>query len=232
MSGKSLRFILTNRGSSAYYSSVIMIRNKRLIQKLALTLMLTVSLLTILGSGIAWAAPIEPVTSGSGGGTIGPAPGCYSSNFAINKVACSPASDTKDSQKNPVDTSTNCYLVDGSGSQATYTEINCSNIVTSGNYCGGPGQAVATSIDFGCKHQGNPIVDILFAIIRFLSLGVGIVVIASIVVAGIQFTVSKGDPQATGNAIGRIRSSVIALIIYIFAYALLNYIIPNGFFSR
>lgn len=70
-----------------------------------------------------------------------------------------------------------------------------------------------------------------FGIIRFLSLGVGIVVIASIVVAGIQYTTSRGDPQATVRAVARIRSAVGALIIFIFAYAILNYVIPYGFFK-
>ncbi len=54
-------------------------------------------------------------------------------------------------------------------------------------------------------------------------------IIGSIVVGGIQYTASRGDPQATATAIGRIRSTMIALLIYIFGYAILNYIIPAGF---
>jgi hypothetical protein len=110
--------------------------------------------------------------------------------------------------------------------------------------CGSGAQKVETSIDFGCygsqcgkagagsfcsaEHSG--LVDMMFAIIRFLSAGVGIVVIGSIVFAGIQYTTSRGDPQATAAAIKRIRNTVIALGIYIFAYAILNYLIPQGFF--
>jgi len=102
---------------------------------------------------------------------------------------------------------------------------------TTPNSCGGPGQSVPTSIDLGCRHVGNPITDLLFAIIRLLSDGVGIIVVGSIVVGGIQYTTSRGDPNATAAAIGRIRASLIALLIFIFAYAILNYVIPNGFFS-
>jgi hypothetical protein len=98
--------------------------------------------------------------------------------------------------------------------------------------CGGSGNPVNTNIDFGCKTRGNPIIDMTFAIIRFLSAGVGIIVIGSVVVGGMQYIGSRGDPQATGQAIGRIRSSIIALIIFIFAYAILNYLIPVSFFNQ
>jgi len=97
--------------------------------------------------------------------------------------------------------------------------------------CGGSGQSVPTAIDFGCSHTGNPITDLMFAVIRILADGVGIVVIASIVVAGIQYSTSRSDPQAAADAITRIRSSLIALLIYLFGFALLNWLIPGGFFN-
>ena len=97
-----------------------------------------------------------------------------------------------------------------------------------GYTCGSPSNEVHIAIDLGCKHQGNPILDALFAIIRFLSIGVGLVIIASIIVAGIQYTVSRGDPQATASALNRIRETGIALAIFIFAYAIINWLVPAG----
>lgn len=94
--------------------------------------------------------------------------------------------------------------------------------------CGGGKAAVPTSIDFGCSDKGNPIDDLLFAIIRFLSDGVGLVVIASVIIGGIQYIVSRGDPNATQAAIKRLTSALIALLVFIFAYAILNYVIPPG----
>jgi hypothetical protein len=94
--------------------------------------------------------------------------------------------------------------------------------------CGSTSQhAVATSIDLGCQGKGSPLADMLFAIIRILSDGVGLVVIASMVVAGIQFTSSRGDPQASAQAMKRIQSNVTALILFFFAYAILNYLVPG-----
>lgn len=95
----------------------------------------------------------------------------------------------------------------------------------------GSGDGIKLSINIGCQGKGNAIADAAFAIIRVLSAGVGLVIVGSIVVGGIQYSASRGDPQATALAIGRIRSSLLALMIFIFAYAILNFIIPNGFLN-
>jgi hypothetical protein len=116
--------------------------------------------------------------------------------------------------------------------------IKCSAGVIKGGYsgsaqycCGGTennNQPVAVSINFGCQGKGNPIEDMIFAFIKLLSDGVGIVVIASLVVAGIQFTSSRGDPQATAKSMHRVQSNVTALILFFFAYAILNYVVPGA----
>lgn len=102
-------------------------------------------------------------------------------------------------------------------------------------YCGDGDQVVNVAIDIGCKGKGghilNPITDAAFAIIRFLSLGVGLIIVGSMTFAGIQYSASRGDPKATAAAIGRIRSNVVAFLIFIFSFAILNFVIPQGFFS-
>ena len=110
------------------------------------------------------------------------------------------------------------------------------NQQATGNKCGGVDSqgkdlSVETRINIGCKGQGNPILDATFAILRFMTLGAGLVMVGSIVVAGIQYTTSRGDPQATAKAIGRITSTLGALALLIFAYALLNWLVPGGAFN-
>ena len=98
--------------------------------------------------------------------------------------------------------------------------------------CGTISGGVHTNINFGCTGKiKNPIVDLAFAVVRFLSNGVGIVVVGSVVYAGIQYTMARDDPSAVSAARNRIRSSLSALLIFIFAYAILNYLIPNQFLS-
>ena len=102
-------------------------------------------------------------------------------------------------------------------------------VALAGSTCGTGSDSVKVSFDIGCSGKGNPILDATFAIIRFLSDGVGLVIIASLVIAGIQYSSSKGDPQASEKAVKRMRSTVVALILFIFAYPLLNYLMPAGF---
>lgn len=97
--------------------------------------------------------------------------------------------------------------------------------------CGG-GDGIETSINIGCTGEGEPVTDMAFAIIRFLSAGVGLVIVGSIIWGGLQYIGSRDDPNSVAQAVGRIRSSVIALLIYIFAFAILNYVIPRGFIFR
>lgn len=92
--------------------------------------------------------------------------------------------------------------------------------------CGG----VKTSLDLGCRGSGNAISQLLFAIIRFLSVGVGLVVIGSVIMAGIQYTSSQGNPQATAAAQKRIAATVGALLLYILTFAILNWLVPGGLF--
>lgn len=96
-----------------------------------------------------------------------------------------------------------------------------------GHTCGHGSEAIDTSIAIGCEGKGNAILDMLFAFIRFLSAGAGLFIIGSLVLGGIQYTISRSDPQATAAALNRIRSVLVALLIYIFAYAILNYLIPG-----
>lgn len=125
----------------------------------------------------------------------------------------------------------------GSSCSGDQNEAYCTGGETTGGYqCGSGNNAIRTTVDFGCKGascQGNcsAVLDLTFAIIRFLSYGVGLVVVASIIIAGIQYTTSRGDPQATAEATKRISNTVVALIVYIFAYAILNYVIPAGLFK-
>jgi hypothetical protein len=114
----------------------------------------------------------------------------------------------------------------GVGSSQVRTSIDFS---CHGNSCVNPLQPKGAVFP-SCKYKSlSPIADILFSLIRFLSVGVGLVIIDSMVVAGIQYMSSRGEPQGTQAAITRIRSNIIALLIFIFAYAILSFVVPPGY---
>ena len=117
------------------------------------------------------------------------------------------------------------------GTNSTIPDPGKTTIAAAGDHCGGGAgnKSVATSINIGCRGKGNPIIDATFAIIRFLSTGVGIVIVGSTIYAGIQYTMSRGEPQLVATAINRLRANAWALLLFLFGYAILNYLIPGAF---
>lgn len=102
--------------------------------------------------------------------------------------------------------------------------------------CGQGDNAIKTKFNFGCLGDNAPagtgaIMDLTFAIIRFLSFGVGIVLVISIIYAGIQYSSSEGNPEATQNAKNRVRDAVVGLIVYIFAFSFIQFLVPGGLFK-
>lgn len=109
----------------------------------------------------------------------------------------------------------------------------------SGGYkdtCGKGDDAVKVKFDFKCQgsdYEGpvGAIGDMAFAFIRFLSIGVGVAVVISIIVAGIQYSASEGNPETTQRAKQRIQNAIIGLILYIFIFAIIQFLVPGGLFS-
>lgn len=64
--------------------------------------------------------------------------------------------------------------------------------------------------------------------IDFLSALVGVAVVFSIIVGGIQYSSSADDPAKVSAAKNRIRNAIIALLVYFFLFAMLSFLIPGG----
>jgi hypothetical protein len=67
----------------------------------------------------------------------------------------------------------------------------------------------------------NPLID-------FLSALVGVAVVVSIIIGGIQYSSSGGDPSKVSAAKNRIRNSLIALVVFLFLFGLINFLVPGG----
>lgn len=65
-------------------------------------------------------------------------------------------------------------------------------------------------------------------LINVLAAGVGVVVTISIVVGGIQYASSAGDPGKIAAAKKRIMDSIIALVGFFLLYAVLAWLMPGG----
>lgn len=88
------------------------------------------------------------------------------------------------------------------------------------------------SCETECKDDGSGscIYKYINLALTFLSTGVGVVIVIMIIVGGIQYATSSGDPSAIGAAKGRIANALIALIAFILMYAVLQWLIPGGAF--
>ncbi len=65
-------------------------------------------------------------------------------------------------------------------------------------------------------------------IIRFISMGIGVVVAIMIAIGGLQYSSAGGDPQQVAAAKRRIFNAIFALVGFGLLYAFLNFIIPGG----
>lgn len=108
-----------------------------------------------------------------------------------------------------------------------YAASTCPAVGGTPTCCGKGSNAYQPSISLGCSGQGDPIMDLLFAAIRFLSYGAGLIIVGSLTYAGIQYTGSRGDPNAHALAVKRIQANVVALLMFVFAFAIVNYVVPG-----
>ncbi len=114
-------------------------------------------------------------------------------------------------------------------------DVSLGNGTTKGK-CGSGKNAVNTMIDLGClgddyKGPGGAIGDMAFALVRFLTYGVGIVITISIIASGIQYATSEGNPETTMAAKGRIQASIVSLIVYVFIFSIVQFLVPGGLFN-
>lgn len=67
-------------------------------------------------------------------------------------------------------------------------------------------------------------------IINLLSGAVGITVVFSLVMAGIQYTSAGGNASQVAAAKNRIAMAILAMVLFLFSYAILQWLIPGGIF--
>jgi hypothetical protein len=79
--------------------------------------------------------------------------------------------------------------------------------------------------------QANPIVEDLNKIVGFLSAVAGIAIIATIIIGGIQYSMAGGNAQEITKAKQRIINALIAFVFFLFAVAIVNWLIPGGIFE-
>jgi len=74
----------------------------------------------------------------------------------------------------------------------------------------------------------SPIVKNINNIVNFLAAGVGVVVIAVIIIGGIQYSMAGDNPSALSEARKRIINGLIALVAFLLLFTFVEWLIPGG----
>lgn len=76
--------------------------------------------------------------------------------------------------------------------------------------------------------EGNPIIEYIRGLIKFLSGAFGLVVVLMIIISGVQYMTSQGNPEQTKTAKNRLTNAITGLILFIMMYGILEYLIPGN----
>lgn len=149
------------------------------------------------------------------------------------------------------DPTKNCYVEDSSNS-TLWTITSCDNIQQVGIVNGGAvsngkivapaacgdGKTSCTSTlptDCGgsnqsaCEINGNKIItDVINPAIKIFSIVVGVVAVIMLIIAGIIYSASQDDPKRITLAKKIIIDVVIGIVVYVFLFAILNFLLPQG----
>ncbi len=116
-------------------------------------------------------------------------------------------------------------------------KVNCDNNTTNiteqeASQENPPGQPSCcgqdSSFDSSCDLVNlyiNPAIDVFSGLF-------GLIAVISLILGGIQYSASAGDPQKAGQAKDRISKTIFAIFAYFFLYAFLQFIVPGGAFNR
>lgn len=75
---------------------------------------------------------------------------------------------------------------------------------------------------------GGAIIWYLVKILKLLNLMIGGIIMLVLIIAGIQYIVSTGEPANVKNAKNRIVQAMTALLLYLMMFAILNFLVPGG----
>lgn len=83
-------------------------------------------------------------------------------------------------------------------------------------------------IEAGNTFETNPIVIFLTSLLTIFAGGVGLVVVGGVMWGGFLYMTARGNAAQTQKATMTIVGASIGLLLFIFMFALLNFIVPGG----
>lgn len=100
-------------------------------------------------------------------------------------------------------------------SEAVYADCDYQGAIL--DYCGEDGGAA----------NGGGIKHILSLVVRVMTVGIGILAVIGVTVAGIQYITAGGNEERTRKSKRRIFEIVIGILAYVLIFAVLDWLIPE-----
>lgn len=153
---------------------------------------------------------------------------------------------------NPANTSTSpCVVTDLGGAGLGQLKINCPDPNNPTNPCNAAtydhkacqqqrglicedddeGNCAKTAFEWCGRTEGVGIQCLFRDILTFLSVVVGIAVVVGVVIGGITYSTSQGNPAQVQKGITIITNAVIGLVLYLLLWAIIQWLIPGGVFE-
>ena len=80
--------------------------------------------------------------------------------------------------------------------------------------------------------QNCIVVEVINPIVKVFGAIVGIVIVGTIIFGGIEYSIAGDNAESVTKAKKRITNGVIALAVFLFAFAFLQWLVPGGIFSN
>jgi hypothetical protein len=88
----------------------------------------------------------------------------------------------------------------------------------------------SANADKGVSTGSKTIDRLVQSTVDLLSAITGIIIVLSIIIGGIQYMTARDNSSQVAAAKNRILMSVLSLILFIFAYTILQWLVPGGIF--
>ena len=111
----------------------------------------------------------------------------------------------------------------------SFESTDSSTACPEGKYVKDDGSPCATSRSIPVPESKNSsIIEQVNFLITLMTAIVGVIIAISLVAAAITYSSAGGDPSRVAAAKKRITNSIVALIAYIFAFGVIEWLVPGG----
>lgn len=83
-------------------------------------------------------------------------------------------------------------------------------------------------VNKGTTLENNVIFVWLTTLLKFLSVGVGVAAVGGVTYGGFLYLTARGNSSQTTKAVLTIINSLIGILLYALAFAIINFLVPGG----